>query len=343
MAGLLDLFGQRDPNDPVNMGLLGMSAALGTPVRQGGGVGPAFGAFGQGYQGSQQAEMRRRYMEAQIDEMKRPDPAKSPIVSLGGGAYFDLTKNQVVYPPKEPKEATKPPEVVLAEAAFPNDPVKQRQAIEAVLKRKGEHAPQSTSVMPVILGDNVYGLTNRGPGAGSLTPPLGPAPTKPPSDRANSIPPSLQSKLVELEEANNSSFSAINALSEAEGLNDKAYSGYFASSRATARSNLPGKSSPEADATVNYENIINTQALSSLKSLFGGQPTEGERKVLLDLQASVSKTPAQRKEIITRAKRLATERIAANKKLAEGIRAGKFSMKDGGTEQPAAEDPLGIR
>lgn len=71
MAGLLDLFGQRDPNDPVNMGLLGMSAALGTPVRQGGGVGPAFGAFGQGFQNSQQAEVRRRLMESQIEENKR--------------------------------------------------------------------------------------------------------------------------------------------------------------------------------------------------------------------------------------------------------------------------------
>jgi hypothetical protein len=76
---------------------------------------------------------------------------------------------------------------------------------------------------------------------------------------------------------------------------------------------------------VQYENIINTNALQSLKALFGGQPTEGERKVLLELQASVSKTPAQRMLIIERAMNLVDERVAREKKLGEGIRAGRYS------------------
>src|SRR5262245_56957716 len=60
------IFGDLDP--ATAMGLLQMSGALGTPVRQGGGVGPGFAAFGQGYQAQQQAATRRALMEAQIQE-----------------------------------------------------------------------------------------------------------------------------------------------------------------------------------------------------------------------------------------------------------------------------------
>lgn len=155
MAGLLDLFGQRDPNDPVNMGLLGMSAALGTPVRQGGGVGPAFGAFGQGYQGSQQAEMRRLYMKAQIKDLEaqaaeRTMPKQRNPMSVTGG-YIDADGKFVRT--QQDKEDKDPPEVALAKLAFPDDPAKQREAIALILKRKGEHPPQQNNFTLATVAD----------------------------------------------------------------------------------------------------------------------------------------------------------------------------------------------
>jgi hypothetical protein len=180
------------------------------------------------------------------------------------------------------------------------------------------------------------------PGAGPTPTGISPMPSAS-TTRQQELPASLSTKLIELDESSNALAMSKQALDEALKYNDKAYSGYFAGQRAMARSNLPGESE-SANATVQYENIINTNALGSLKTLFGGQPTEGERKVLLDLQASSNKTPAQRKEIIDRAKKLADERASQNASIAEGIRSGRYSTKQGaGTQSQPLEDPLGIR
>jgi hypothetical protein len=53
-----------------------------------------------------------------------------------------------------------------------------------------------------------------------------------------------------------------------------------------------------ATATTKYNNLILSQAFTNLKSLFGSNPTEGERKALKDLQAISSYTPSEQKEII---------------------------------------------
>jgi len=123
-------------------------------------------------------------------------------------------------------------------------------------------------------------------------------------------------------------------LQKAMDLNNKAYSGVGASARATLRSNLPG-SSEGADATIAMENIIKDQALTSMKSIFGGNPTEGERAILLDLQASASKTPKQREEILGRAMQAAQRRLDFNKQKADSLRGGSY-MSEGGAPQVQA-------
>ena len=94
-----------------------------------------------------------------------------------------------------------------------------------------------------------------------------------------------------------------------------------------ARSNLPGESE-QANATINLDNIMTTQALESLKSTFGAAPTEGERKILLDIQASADKTPKQRKEIIERAMKAAENRLIFNTNKAKALRNGTHNVID---------------
>lgn len=118
------------------------------------------------------------------------------------------------------------------------------------------------------------------------------------------------------------------ALKQANDLNKSAYSGYFSKSRAVARSNLPGESE-QANATIALDNIMTGQALESLKTLFGAMPTEGERKILLEMQASVEKTPAQRQEIINRAMTMAKRREQLSADKAEKLRSGEY-RKPGG-------------
>jgi hypothetical protein len=112
-------------------------------------------------------------------------------------------------------------------------------------------------------------------------------------------------------------------LEAAKKINKDAYSGYFAKGRAVLASNLPG-STPGADATINIDNMMTGQALENLKATFGAMPTEGERKILLEMQASVDKTPKQREDIMDRAIAAAKRRSEYAGSKAKSIRSGEY-------------------
>lgn len=101
----------------------------------------------------------------------------------------------------------------------------------------------------------------------------------------------------------------MRALDDAMALSPTANQGAFASQRAWLGNVLPDALLPDAissprssEDTAKYENLVLSQALASLKSTFGAAPTEGERQILLDLQASVGKPHKVRMEILNRAK-----------------------------------------
>ena len=102
-----------------------------------------------------------------------------------------------------------------------------------------------------------------------------------------------------------------------------------------ARSLVGMAPSEESNALINYDNLVKEQALSQLKSTFGGNPTEGERKVLLDLQASSGKTPEQRADILNRAVALAQERIKGAEQRRESILTRSY-RQPGAAPAPAA-------
>ncbi|MCJ2056819.1 hypothetical protein MKL09_09660 [Methylobacterium sp. J-048] len=66
-------------------------------------------------------------------------------------------------------------------------------------------------------------------------------------------------------------------LEQAKDLSAKAYASPLASERGKAMSLIPGNEAGQA--TLDLDNLVTT----NLKSIFGGNPTEGERKILLDV------------------------------------------------------------
>lgn len=132
-------------------------------------------------------------------------------------------------------------------------------------------------------------------------------------------------KIMELQDSVQSVESALQTLNEMEKLasDDKTYSGFGAGVRAKIASNL-GFGGEEADNTVVYDNMATEQALTQLKAIFGGMPTEGERKILLDIQASASKTPAQRKAILANAKKAAMRRLQGYNEQITSIASGSY-------------------
>ena len=148
------------------------------------------------------------------------------------------------------------------------------------------------------------------------------------------LSPTAQKELFEADETAQATANVKTLLDEALSINDKAYSGPAAKERAIGMSWLPGDNEA-ADATVNLDNIMTGQALESLKAVFGGMPTEGERKILLEMQASPSKTPKQRAEIINRAKAAADRRMKFNQEKAQSLRGGKYFKEAPTIQAPA--------
>jgi hypothetical protein len=136
---------------------------------------------------------------------------------------------------------------------------------------------------------------------------------------------------------------AITALKQAKAVSSQANAGWLSGSRATIGSNLPDAlvpdwlSSPESSAaTQDFDNAIVGQALTQLKAIFGGAPTEGERKILLDLQGSSNLQPEVRQKIIDRAIQMAERRLEFNRQRANDMRGGTY-YKPGRTD---AQQPV---
>ena len=151
-----------------------------------------------------------------------------------------------------------------------------------------------------------------------------------------------QKEVLDADELAQTSQNTINTLNNALKINPIAYSGIGAKERAYIRSNTPLLAeSPEANATVQLENMITTQALEGLKAAFGNNPTEGERKIQLELQAAPNKTPEQRKEIIERAIAAAQNRLNFNTQKAEALRGGTY-MRPGYSPITAPQQTSGM-
>jgi hypothetical protein len=149
-----------------------------------------------------------------------------------------------------------------------------------------------------------------------------------------------------IREADDMAFSAENAigqLKEAQALNDKAGSGYFAGTQSFLARNDPTGFFDDAkgQATTEFTNLVLNQALGSLKTIFGAAPTEGERAILVELQASVDKSPAERKAILDRAVGLAERRMAFQKDRGNELRGGTYYQPGGGPSEAQAPSPDG--
>lgn len=99
-------------------------------------------------------------------------------------------------------------------------------------------------------------------------------------------------------------------------------------------------------ATVDLDNVVTGNALTQLRSIFGGNPTEGERAIMLQIQGSSGLPDKSRQKIYDRAIALAEKRLQFNQQRADELRGNTFykAKKPGEpAAAPAAPDPLGIR
>jgi hypothetical protein len=129
---------------------------------------------------------------------------------------------------------------------------------------------------------------------------------------------------------------AIRDFTRALELNPTAYSGGLATTR-KAIGSVTSSSDPAYLATEEFANLTTQNALNALKTTFGGNPTEGERKILLEVQGSIGLPPAARARILRRALGVAQNVVKRNKAMIPRIQGGYYSTRtDGAQAQPAA-------
>lgn len=141
---------------------------------------------------------------------------------------------------------------------------------------------------------------------------------------------------------------AIKALRDAKDLSSGAYDSFLAAQRSWLTSNFGNDAGQK---TQELKNVIESNALGQLKAIFGAAPTEGERKVLLEIQGSVNMPARVREAIWDRAMQAAEKHLEFNRQRATELRGGTFykSKPADGVSAPsgqgnrAAPDPLGIR
>ncbi|MDK1377091.1 MULTISPECIES: hypothetical protein [unclassified Sinorhizobium] len=158
-----------------------------------------------------------------------------------------------------------------------------------------------------------------------------------PREDAQALTATDKKAILEADEMVAANENALKALETAKGLSGKANAGWFSGTRASIGNNLPDwmvpdfVSSPESsEATTNFDNAVIGQALTSLKTIFGGNPTEGERKILLDLQGSSSLPKGVRGQILDRAIEMANRRLEFNRERAASLRGGDYYKPGGG-------------
>lgn len=159
---------------------------------------------------------------------------------------------------------------------------------------------------------------------------------KMPREDAQPLTATDKKAILEADEGVMTARSAIDALNKANELSKKAFSGPMAEKRGYAASFL-GETSDIGKggiATAELNNVVTSNALSQLKAIFGGAPTEGERKILLDIQGSVNQPHEVRAKIYERAKQMAENRLRFNEQRAAELRGGQF-YKPQVQQQPA--------
>lgn len=139
-----------------------------------------------------------------------------------------------------------------------------------------------------------------------------------------------------------SSSESIAGLSAARQLSGKAYEGPLAATRAQAAAALPDSIEPAgAKETIEFDMILKQQVLPQLKTIFGAAPTEGERKILLELQGSSSLPRAVRNKLLDNAIAAAERRMQQDQEEVESIIGGTYfkTTQRGGPSAPAVPKP----
>jgi hypothetical protein len=139
-------------------------------------------------------------------------------------------------------------------------------------------------------------------------------------------------QIIKADEMQQIANGAITNIDHALEINDKAFEGTGASSRGYLGANMGREGTEWGDAgraTQDLENTTTRNAVTQLKLIFGGNPTEGERAILLDMESAINKPASVRREIYQRAKAAIQARQQFYSQQSDALRGGSYYQQGG--------------
>ncbi|KQQ39120.1 hypothetical protein ASF58_22775 [Methylobacterium sp. Leaf125] len=257
-----------------------------------------------------QRQLAQSLLKQALDESRVPDAQKDYLLARSqgfSGSYLDYQREL-----KRPGGPTvlKPGDTVYDE--------RSNSARYSVPERSRSNVTEDVEARRATAAEN--GLVSGSPAYQSYV-----LTGKMPREDAQPLTAGDKKAIQEADTAVLGAQSTIEMLGQAKKLSKQAYEGPTAGFRGAATSLFGNEAGV---ATQDLDNLVTTQALQNLKSIFGGNPTEGERAILLDIQGSSSKPDVVRQRIYDRAIGLANLRLQQNQEKAAELR-GQTYYKPG--------------
>jgi hypothetical protein len=143
---------------------------------------------------------------------------------------------------------------------------------------------------------------------------------------AERMPAALIDLKTQTEDAISSVTQAMADVKEAFELNPNSYSGSALDQMQYIPLAALGSDAPKVVNTRRIENLLGEQALGRLKTTFGAAPTEGERKILMDLQGIGAKSLEEREEIMLRLYDVLDQRRERELRRLQEITSGQYGV-----------------
>lgn len=131
---------------------------------------------------------------------------------------------------------------------------------------------------------------------------------------------------------------ALKDLAEAYRLNPNTLAGGWLQKGQQFLYEAAGSNDPKIVNTRVLNNLLGAQGLAKLRATFGGNPTEGERAILLELEGIGSKTLEERSAVMLRAYQVMQDRLAREKQKLADINSRAYRTAQPTEVQPIAEE-----
>jgi len=262
-----------------------------------------------------------------LQGMRNPAIAETPEYSVAFNRLFaprvEIRNGEVVQIVPEVPVGVPRPRGAAPAAGVVAPPAAAAPMTEAPTAPLVPAAPPAAAA-PAPSGGETRTVTTPGGGSVSIT-----------STQPRALSPAELALRAEEEKTFEGLQSAQEALKDALRLSPQAFAGPLATRRGAIAGAL-GADSEAAVATRQFNSIMTEQVLSQLRSVFGANPTEGERKILLDMQAGADMSRPEREALLNRAIAAVEKRLKSTERRLGEITRGEFSRVQPGYSAPAA-------